>query len=43
MVYKGGQRDDFEYTDFYFGPDGFGNFSNNYEKEFGNIGTKHLH
>lgn len=43
MVYKGGQRDDFEQIDYYFGPDGFGNYAYDYEKKVGDIGTKHLH
>eukprot|EP00347_Sterkiella_histriomuscorum_P021139 403335108 len=43
MVYKGGQRDDFEQIDYYFGPDGFGNFAYTFEKQNGEIGTKHLH
>ena len=42
-VYKGGQREDFEHVDFYFGPDGFGNFANEYEATQGPIGDKHLH
>eukprot|EP00347_Sterkiella_histriomuscorum_P016855 403351592 len=43
LVYKGGQRDDFEQIDYYFGPDGFGNFASTFEKQNGEIGTKHLH
>ncbi|CDW85680.1 inosine-uridine nucleoside n-ribohydrolase [Stylonychia lemnae] len=41
-IFKGYQKDDFQHTDFYYGPDGFGGHAHEYEENLGPIKDQHL-